>query len=98
MTSAAEVPRTEPKRSVVRLIVQGLRSPERKRLESDIEMWSARIDKTEPRVTKLLDLAADEAGSGDLDNGWKYLHQAQWIVLETLGALQGSSSGKEPTK
>lgn len=66
----------------MRLIVQGLRSPERKRLESDIEMSRARIDKTDPRVTKLLDLATDEAGSGDLDNGWKFLHQAQRIVLE----------------
>jgi len=82
MTTTADVPRSEPKRSIVRLVVQGLRSPERKRLESDVEMWKARVDGKEPRVAKLLDLAADEAGSGDLDNGWKFLHQAQRIALE----------------
>jgi hypothetical protein len=80
--------------------VTRFKAPERLRLTSEIEVARSQITKTSASTPTaewvrpaedMLERAEAEAGSGDLDNGWKYLHEARrqelfGLDLETLGA------------
>jgi 8-oxo-dGTP diphosphatase len=89
------------------------KAPERLRLTSDVEVAKTQLSLTLARATSagewsreaflLLESAEAEARSGDLDNGWKYLHEAKRLELfgldmETLSARKESLAREAASK
>lgn len=71
--------------STWRMLTSFFISPERKRLRAEIGVLSKQLSGQTGKRSELLAMAETEQTSGDMDAGWKYLHEARRLGIMELG-------------